>query len=73
MDDVVLIVRAALPTNGGETTYPALHQAVLDAGKNVALLPGAIRQLKGDGFLRQEVGKRAGDAVPVHRIIRIGA
>jgi hypothetical protein len=72
MDDVIAIVRAALPAIGSETTYPELYTGVERAFKNVQYLPAAIRELKESGHIRVEVGRRAGDSRPVHRIVRIG-
>lgn len=72
MDDVVSMIKVVLPTVGTETTYSALYDDVVNNRGNVMLLPAAIRELKRQGVIRQEVGKRQGDTVTQHRIIRIG-
>lgn len=72
MDDVLNIVRSKLPTVGSAVLYDEVLLAVQTQGKNDQLLPGAIYQLKSEGFLRKEVGRREGDKVSKYRLVRIG-
>jgi hypothetical protein len=72
MEDVLNIVRSFLTSPGAVVLYSDVLDAVQKAGKNDQLLPGAIYQLKAEGFLRKEVGKRTGDDGPKYRLVRTG-